>query len=467
MLHSKPPRSRALRHVVMTGIGALFCCTLIMACQKTQADEVDATSERSYPSLPGAVRECPEWLKKNVPFDIDEWFAVVPPEENAAPLYLDALYEFAPLDMAKCMSPAALAARGAAVNGRAARTAAGLAANALSRDLVAEHVVAFDKLAIAQQHKRCLFETGIGLDALLPHAQSSRAVIRVLDWRIEYAVGNGRIDQAIADIGMGLRLSRDLRPRGYLISQLVSVALDSVILQSMVPKILGARGLTIAQCDRLLQVLARHVDEAVESLSEGFRAEYVSLRDILHRYETGSETVAALMLDEEVDNVLQGFTAADYEAEVEALNRFFRPLVERRNRLPREFVSLEPDLIRAAEGLKALRSLVTGVMQSVEARRRDVTRIPGTQCLVAVRRWQLEHSGKSPPNLLTACKAAGIKAVPPDEYSPTGEPLRYTKINGEFIVYSVAKDGVDDGAKMDWNYGQTPGDWIFRLPPVR
>jgi hypothetical protein len=289
----------------------------------------------------------------------------------------------------------------------------------------------------------------------------------VLDWRVEYAVANGQIDAAIADIGLGLRLSRDLRPRGYIISQLVSIALDSVILQSPVSKILAAPGLTIAQCDHLLQILAQHSDEAVDSLSEGFRCEYVTLRDILHRYEMGSETVAALMLDEQVHTVLEGFTAADFEAEVDALNRFFRPLVERRPRPIGEYAQTAPDQQRAATELKALSSLLAAVPQFVEACRRDLTRIPGTRCLVAVRRWQLDHDGKSPPNLSAACKAAGMNGVPIDEYSPTGEPLRYITIDGDFVVYSVALDGADDGAKMDWNFGRSAGDWIFRLSPLR
>ncbi len=149
------------------------------------------------------------------------------------------------------------------------------------------------------------------------------------------------------------------------------------------------------------------------------------------------------------------------------LNRFFHPLVERRQRPLRDYAQLLQDQQQAANDLKALSSLVVQVPQVIEAYRRDLTQNPALQCLVAVRRWQLNHAGQSPPNLLTACKVAGIQAVPVDEFSPTGEPLRFATIDGEFVVYSVAKDGVDDGAKLDWNYGQAPGDWIFRLPPAR
>jgi hypothetical protein len=196
-------------------IGVLCCCGSSTAFEEAPAAD-RAESERSYPSLPGAVRECPEWLKKHTPFDIVKWFEVVPPEENAASLYLDALYEFAPQDMEYCLAPLEVESRGPTIRNRAGRTNAAMRKElpALSSELVDEYADAFEKLAQAQKRKRCVFETGIGIDAQLPHLQASKAAGRVLDWRVEFAVVNGRIDEAINDVRMGLPLSRDLRPRG-------------------------------------------------------------------------------------------------------------------------------------------------------------------------------------------------------------------------------------------------------------
>jgi hypothetical protein len=47
----------------------------------------------------------------------------------------------------------------------------------------------------------------------------------------------------------------------------------------------------------------------------------------------------------------------------------------------------------------------------------------------------------------------------------TGEALRFAQFDGEFVVYSVARDGKDDGGEFDWNFTST-GDWILRLPPL-
>ena len=132
----------------------------------------------------------------------------------------------------------------------------------------------------------------------------------------------------------------------------------------------------------------------------------------------------------------------------------------------RDFGQLHPELQRAANELKALSPLLTELEPPVNARQRDLTRTAGTRCLVALQRWQLDHTGQPPPDLLTAVKAAGIDRVPIDEYSRTGEPLRFTTLDGEFVVYSVAQDGEDDGGEIDWKFGQSPGDWIFRVPPL-
>jgi hypothetical protein len=106
------------------------------------------------------------------------------------------------------------------------------------------------------------------------------------------------------------------------------------------------------------------------------------------------------------------------------------------------------------------------LLDVVEAYRRDLTRMGAMQCLVALRRWQLQEGKKLPPDLLTVCKAAGMKTVPVDQYSKAAEMLRSKIFGVDPVVYSVGKDGKDDGAQLDWNWGRTKGDFIFRLPPL-
>jgi hypothetical protein len=43
---------------------------------------------------------------------------------------------------------------------------------------------------------------------------------------------------------------------------------------------------------------------------------------------------------------------------------------------------------------------------------------------------------------------------------------RWILTNGEPVVYSVGKDGRDDGGRVDSDFDQKPGDHTFRLPAI-
>lgn len=85
------------------------------------------------------------------------------------------------------------------------------------------------------------------------------------------------------------------------------------------------------------------------------------------------------------------------------------------------------------------------------------------QCLVALWRWRQESKGP-PTDLKAIAKAAGLSGIPIDPYS--GEPLRLAIIDGEPVIYSIGKDGRDDGGRIDSNGDRKAGDQTFRLPAV-
>src|SRR5262249_30429755 len=98
-----------------------------------------------------------------------------------------------------------------------------------------------------------------------------------------------------------------------------------------------------------------------------------------------------------------------------------------------------------------------------QAMGRAIAGLRATECLIVMRRWQLTHRGL-PRALLLAAKEAGLKAIPTDPYD--GQPMRVAVLEGEPVVYSVGKDGHDDGAQKDSQSDTQPGDLIFRMPPV-
>jgi hypothetical protein len=340
----------------------------------------------------------------------------------------------------------------------------GLVTAAERAAIVLEYRDSFAKLARAQQRQRCVFEAGVDYDAPLPHAQSARQMVRLLDWQVEAHVAEKHLDAAIDDIAMALRLSHDLRPRGPAISQLVSFALDAVITSSLLPKVLASPGLTLEQCDRLLDLLKRRFSDQVNPLSEALRAEYIMYRDLLYHLERMEKLEALAELPEPIKEKVPEMSAEDFAAEIKTLNRWIVPLIDAQSPSGRElrmFVEAQQGVLKET---RLTQGFMTWVPQFTEANRRDRTRLGATRCLIALRRWQLKMKNANPPDLHVLCKEAGMEEIPIDEYSIMGDPLRWALITGEFVIYSVAGDGKDDGGRNDWSFGQQPGDWIFRLP---
>ena len=68
-----------------------------------------------------------------------------------------------------------------------------------------------------------------------------------------------------------------------------------------------------------------------------------------------------------------------------------------------------------------------------------------------------------PRDMETAIKGSPLKTVPIDPYD--GKPMRLTQIEDQPVVYSVGRDGKDDGARTDSDRDERPaGDLIYRMP---
>src|SRR5262249_23202808 len=153
-----------------------------------QAPARTKSAARAEPRLPGAIEKAPEWLKTGEPFDVDAFLRLPPEAENAAPLYLDALLEFSPV-VANCFPNGAETARRKRVATARERRDQEIAADPNSVPakqldaFLAEHELGFRKLAEAQRRPRCAFATGYTFESLLPHAQSARQVVRIVQLR--------------------------------------------------------------------------------------------------------------------------------------------------------------------------------------------------------------------------------------------------------------------------------------------
>jgi hypothetical protein len=349
-----------------------------------------------------------------------------------------------------------------------------------------------------------MFQTGLSVHSLLPHNQVARQVGRVVEWRTRRDLQRGELERPIQDIRILMRLSRDLQARAPAVAQLVSVAVDDRCCE-LVRTILNAPGTDARQCDRLMAMLAEHESKTIDRLVEANRAEYFVSRQALHdlQHRTGSfnpqsmkktwgisgdvtspmacikifadlggsspEKMAVLtarLKKSLLPGAWQGgkmLSDENYAKEVEALNRFFASILA---------LAKQPGFrrkgkaeIEAAEA-PLRETTLAGIFVPPEsallnAFSRNEARLRGTQCLVALKLWQLQH-GEAPADLESLVKAANMPGVPIDPWS--GQPLRMALTNGQPVIYCVGPDGKDDKAQVEWNLAPNqPGDFIFRL----
>lgn len=484
--------------------------------RKTAAEQQwrQPSEPRQYPSLPDAIRSYPTWLTEtpNAPFDLAVYTKLPAAQDNAAPLYLDALYEFS-VDVEGCFPESERAQRTSVVRARQERmlklhrrwSENYADVNLAEVDaLLAEYEAGFKKLAAAQQKPACRFQEGIGIAALLPHVQAARSLVRVACLRSWRDCQQGNVDAAIGMSEQMFRLTRDINSPGQQISALVATACDRLVCDQMLRQVLLHPDLTTQQCDQLLSIVQDHAQQKTTMWARAIQGEYIMYRVLLHdlQYRTGDfspQAIERFELDRaqlrgktfgqfaishwfnfvgsssepptEVGDLIDAMTDDEFAKEVTFANGIFKSSLDALDR-PISDLRIALQSIQGGAGstgrspfwrefVTQLRVIPFSVTGEVVTRAQTV--IDGSLALICVRRWQLEHGQSVPPDLNTALQEAGITQPLSDAYS-TGEPLKLTTVADQPVIYSVGGDGKDDQGLIDSGYDPNrPGDWTFRL----
>jgi hypothetical protein len=150
---------------------------------------------------------------------------------------------------------------------------------------------------------------------------------------------------------------------------------------------------------------------------------------------------------------------------VSLISAYFGDLVKLGGQPVIEQLRSMPEIKTYAPGTDDLSDVIRGLASpldsAIRAFGRNLATIRATQGLVALRRWRLTHEGQLPESLSQATEAAGLDPLI-DPYD--GQPLRMATVDGRAVVYSVGRDGVDDGGRVDSENDNKPGDLIFTLP---
>ena len=450
---------------------------------------------------------------KNAPFDVAAFFAAPPLEENAAARYLDAFFEFSS-EVAVCFPEGSdRDSRKQAVDERWGRF--GALFQALQQDpksvpaasidaMVDVYDTGFRKLDWAQKRPRCVFQSGLGVTAVLPHIQAARQVSRVAQWKVRRELDRGEIDAALRDLARLLRLSRDLLPRGELIIAMVHSAIDSTIVKTVVIPVLTTAALTTEQCDRLLALLIEHDERSVDAYSEGLRTDYLSTRatwyDLIadqaglraHWARIGRpidpsssivaeiaepvlysalpknapvpasrpadgkpfdaliKQITSLKNTPNLDARIARTTPEELSRQVDKLNELYRDLLgvadssypDRIRKTSRQPASLDAVDIHT----RVTRGLLSAFTAFTAALTRSKATIRVAEGLVLVRRWQLRHGGDVPPSLEAAAEEADRPSMPLDPYDR--RPIRFTVVEaGRPSTPSARTDGTTAGGR--------------------
>jgi predicted Ser/Thr protein kinase len=468
---------------------------------------------RRFPSLRDTISRPPPWLlaDKNPPFDLARYFEAPVWEDNAAPLYLKAFFEFSP-DVVGCFPESTRAKQYQVAKDRSDRFWKLLGRWGKDRRSVPDDQFApvleefntgFELLRQAQRKRDCVFEIGAGLGALLPHAQPSRMVADVEVHRARRDLERGRIDDVIADVAMTLRLARDVNHRGVDMTFLVGCAIDAIICEEVVRPILLHPDITKEQCARLIAVLRERDRDRDADLRRAFQGEYVTTRVMLHdfQYRVGDfsrdtlrtfglpvpqqggrgaagEVIVSLLTtrtgltgpsDDSLDRTrmaqrIDAMTDADYEREAVIVDDGFRSLLATCDRPVWERLRLASriqDQFARNQDSRIVR--YTRLPQTtVQAERRNRAQLAGMICLACLRLWQLEHA-EPPASLSALLTAAGVNDLIADPYG-RGEPFRLVLIDGRPVIYSLGADEQDDGGRKEWDLtSDGQGDLTFRL----
>lgn len=424
----------------------------------------------------------PAWAggRKDEPFDVKQFLeSRAAPADNAAPLYFAALAELSgnmyPLQLPpgaawpwRAPVPPQVKTLSDSIDGFSdtRRMWSGVFPVADLERVLAAAQPALSKLDAAQQNSRCVFVTGLGIDAMAPHAQASRTVARLAVMRMYRARVTGDFAAVGLAVRQTLRLSRDLRPRGMHVVQLVSAVFDGMVFTAISDLMRAQRGLTVEHCDGLLALLAEHEARGIPSTEEGIRMEYIIARNEIEAVRAGRHPLGDPSSPFAPSPQGKPKPDLDWEEEVAACNRVFARLLTMAAQPSHEILAnqlvAKARLALRGETAVLVRTLAPALDTAFDVTSRRQAQWAAAVCLVAIRRYQLAH-GSFPADLDTAAREAGV-AVPMDPYS--GQAMHYRLADGRPLVYSVGPDQKDDGGRIEWNLSPNgPGDYVFRLEP--
>lgn len=452
-----------------------FCLLCILA----------ASSPAVFAAQPSPSADAvPVWAGQiaGEPFDVKAFLASrAEPANNAAPLCLEAIEK---LTAVMESEPAKSLASNYPEAGHVEASGSGGLSWEQVKQVVESAQPATDLLDQAQAIPDCIFPNGLDFQAFLPEAQSAKNLSNYSMLSIYYANRTGGFAAAEAAIKRSLRLSRDLQRRGGTTKQMIAMAIDLTIGRAVTRSVLVDRRLTTPQIDSLLSIFMDHEQRSAHRVEEGLKVDYIIFRNTIADLQTGQMTAERLFgimtaASKKPPLNISQIPPLNFQRETEAANRLFGlalgesnvPALKSPGALQNELSQMvaaarthEPVAIRA--GKSDLAILIPTLSQRIKEFQNAGLSTAAVRALlqigIAVKRFEVYHNGW-PSSLEVAAAETPLKTVPADPFS--GEPLKYSVVNGRPTIYSVGQDLKDDGGNTDLQPGSPTRDILFVLTP--
>ncbi|MHC4110392.1 MAG: hypothetical protein ACYSUY_04910 [Planctomycetota bacterium] len=295
------------------------------------------------------------------------------------------------------------------------------------------------------EHSRYPVDLSKGFEALMPDLSNIRNGARLLKLEAILHAENGKPEKVVGSIKSTFGLARSLSTEPILVSQLVRVACQALAV-SGIEHTVNRTEFTDEQLVDLGQTLVNAEDpSAMHRAFVGERCAGLSIfkmpaTQIPRVIDGGSSSlaVAAIALCK-----FSGLADMDASIYLDLMNDYIKTfqLPTQQRQEAADAVDARFDKISKIHVL--LHIMMPALSRCTTIDIRAIAQLHTAQVGLAIQRYRLA-AGKLPESLAELIPTY-LDVVPNDPFD--GKELRYKKLETGFVVYSIGKDGSDDGGK--------------------
>jgi competence protein ComGC len=255
-------------------------------------------------------------------------------------------------------------------------------------------------------------------------------------------------DGAIESCQAALNAARSLRENPTLIGMLVRIA-GRAIAMDAVERALGQGEATEESLKKLQELI--ELEAADDGLHHAMRGERACGQQLYDSMRSGKMSLSEIMggtnpgLGEKLAAMFPGFFMSGYPDYLRMMNeqvKVAKLTDPERAEAYRKF----DDRLRSNRTNWLIRMMMPATSKVVEASQRSQAKLRSTAVAVAAERYRLKHD-QWPTGIKELIHEGLIKEEYTDPYD--GKPLRWKRTQTGLIVYSISKDKIDDGGKLN------------------